>query len=151
MNESQMALARELTAHPQWRWLPGTAFRIDADPPPKWPRGRVVDGWCVAITEEGKPTNAGTPGEGWLTWSCDMTTVTLDLDDPATVGCLMALLWETTANRATVRDVVSPAGTNSPTWDCEALISGLGVYHAYGDSPGEVVARALLTAWRVEP
>jgi hypothetical protein len=77
MTEAQTALSRRVVACKGWRWMPGT-LRLRATPPSRRDHlkgeGRVPDG-----------------GDPWVyvAWP-----VIPDLTDPATLGCLLALVRE---------------------------------------------------------
>ena len=93
MTEHQIALARRAVAAPGWRWLPG--MRIAGT---KFARVVAVRDSDPCGAEEG-PTG----DDNAAVWLDDWTTATLlpDLADPATLGCLLALVrerWGTTAH-----------------------------------------------------
>jgi hypothetical protein len=97
MTEEQIALAKRAVACKGWRWMPG--MRTDS----KFAR-------VVAADEDGAPCAAE---EGATTDDChavwmDNVPVLPDLTDPATLGCVLALVrkaWESPkANLSWVTD-----------------------------------------------
>jgi len=74
----KMGLGRRLVACPGWRWLPGMRYRC-ASWDPRWPWMRVSE------HPEHAAALAAEPGE---------EAPFPDLDDPATLGCLLALVRE---------------------------------------------------------
>lgn len=105
-------LAKQLTAAPWWRWMPGMAWR--------WMHRDGVVRVGGRVTTDGAPSNA---------WP--------DLADPATVGCLLAMLWEADPGVMVRRDQYRGEGAAPFT-----------VAHHGGrtdaHSAGEAVALALL-------
>lgn len=90
-----LALAREVVTLPGWRWRPGMRAMRSDDPEWRWPvdHFRVVrcdaDGAYLAADDE--PDD-----EAWLThysWA-ELAAFLPDLADPATLGCLLALVRE---------------------------------------------------------
>lgn len=77
MTPDQIDLARRLVACPRWRWLPGMLWSIG--PQPGWVRAST--GRVLSAHEDGGPVRAPK--------SC-----LPDLTDPATAGCLLALVRE---------------------------------------------------------
>jgi hypothetical protein len=80
------ALGRRVRASKHWRWMPGmvasVVFDMDGD---RWPTAlRLVD--QDFVDEVGKPVSG-------LPWRVGLRAYP-DLSDPATLGCLMALVRE---------------------------------------------------------
>ena len=105
MTPDQIDLARRLVACPRWRWMPGMGVTRWSDYDVLWRTNRVS-----TLAERGTFWLS----EGWLP----------ALTDPATAGCLLAMLG---------RPTTLPA-----PWICD--------WHA-GVPLGEAVARALLVVW----
>jgi len=72
MTDEQKALSRRAVACMGWRWMPGQRWIVTRAAPLEDYAGRIVDGGRRA------PDGPGMP----------------DLTDPATVGCLLALVRE---------------------------------------------------------
>jgi len=121
MTPDQIDLARRLVASPKWKWVPGMGVRRWSDYYVLWRTNRVSN-----LAERGTFWLA----EGWLP----------DLNDPATLGCLLQLVreawsdpeahialgaagWVLMSGESRVADVVypSPAGTT----EAEALVAAL--------------------------
>lgn len=111
MTPDQIDLARRLVACRGWRWMPGMLWSIG--PQPGWVRAST--GRVLSAHEDGGPVGAPR--------SC-----LPDLTDPATAGCLLAMLG---------RPTTLPA-----PWVSD--------WHA-GVPMGEAVARALLVVWEAAP
>lgn len=77
MNDQMQDLARRAVACKHWRWMPGMLWIIPAQP------GWVGDnkGRVLAACEDGGPVS-------------EPALVIPDLTDPATLGCLLALVRE---------------------------------------------------------
>jgi hypothetical protein len=123
MTEAQTALSRRVVACKGWRWMPGT-LRLRATPPSRRDHlkgeGRVPDG-----------------GDPWVyvAWP-----VIPDLTDPATLGCLLALVREAWGQD----DLV--AFRFDGQW-CAEVTPQEGQHHAfYGASEAEALAAALEAA-----
>ena len=125
-NDTERDLEAQLAAHPMWRWAPGMAFLT-----------RSGTGTRFRLSEEG-PRQGASP----------VPSAVPDLADPATLGCLLAMLREASDDGATV---VRHWRHGSSMWcvygdDYERDLrdqSERGV----GDTEGEAIARALLAAW----
>jgi hypothetical protein len=72
MTDEMIALARRAVACKVWRWMPGMRWIVSRVAPLEDYAGRIVDGGRRA------PDGPGLP----------------DLSDPATLGCLLALVRE---------------------------------------------------------
>jgi len=77
-------LARRAVACPRWRWMPRMVDQL----------GRTVlavrDGMCLCAWWTG-PAGAEQPASGWVRFE---QMGAPDFDDPATVGCVLALVRE---------------------------------------------------------
>jgi hypothetical protein len=85
MTEEQTALARRAVACRGWRWMAGMLCI--------WPNGNE---WRVAQVSgiDGVNDCPNYPAGGWGDDYSDRTTGLPDLTDPATLGCLLALVRE---------------------------------------------------------
>ncbi len=124
MSPAALELARRLAAHPRWTWRRGAReLRLDE-------AGTQV-GEFIYIDDAG----AGLQAEGWRG-----VAGVPDLDNPATCGCLLAMLHDATVT-ACVSTERLPDG-----W-----LVGLGLGpedQAWeGSSLGEALALALLALW----
>ena len=79
-NEAKIKLARRAVACPGWRWLPGMRDAVDGD--------RVVS---VSTRGQALWVRWAKAGEANQRWPSSRKP---DLDDPATLGCLLALVRE---------------------------------------------------------
>jgi hypothetical protein len=100
-------LSRRAVACKGWRWMPGMlALFLDEDEdPPVWVRERVQ--W-VESPRSFWPVRSGRPVRA--------TVYLPDITDPATLGCLLALV------RDAHRDAFMAAGNDGPDWvvrDCD--------------------------------
>ena len=77
MTDAQTALARRVVACRGWRWMPGT-LRLRATPPSR----------RDYLLREGRVPDCGDP------WVYENWPVIPDVTDPATLGCLLALVRE---------------------------------------------------------
>ena len=109
-----MDLAREVVALPGWRWLPGMLNGKD--------RTRYVGDESWAWSDPYRHHAQGIAGDDWP-----------DLTDPATAGCLLALLGPVWA-------VVPPGGCQEQ-WSIALSEEGAVVR---GDTLGEASARAAI-------
>jgi len=81
IDEKKKDLARRAVACPGWRWMPGMLLVSAAK-----------DMRPMRLVEGGRAFLDLIPSEAWLP----------DLDDPATLGCLLALVREVSGARAHV-------------------------------------------------
>ena len=110
MTEEQTALSRRAVACRGWRWMPGMRWWTDDD------RGRLDD---FQPEYMGRPTDA-----------------LPDLTDPATLGCLLALVRE-----AWVQDDLV-AFRFGEQW-CTEVTPQEGLHYVYGASEAEALVAAL--------
>ena len=129
MTEQEQALARRAVACEGWRWLPGMAA-VDRH----GVRGRIL------IIEDLQYNVANRAGASWLTEK-QIGRCLPDLTDPATLGCLLALVraaWAT------------PAIWAEPTHDgaCEVWVYAGGecLLHGFYQTEAEALVAALEAA-----
>ena len=108
MTESETDLARRLVDHPRWRWMAGMLL---GKPGPKggkshfdrvsnerydWEAddGTSWDGGTVAFIYDNRFAATGNKGRLPIDYVQGWPDVVPDLTDPATCGCLLAMLWE---------------------------------------------------------
>ena len=105
---SDLDLARRAVACSRWRWMPRMVDQL----------GRTVlavrDGMCLCAWWTG-PAGAEQPASGWVRFE---QMGAPDFDDPATVGCVLALVREVWADPSVY---VAPctelhADGTSPVW-----------------------------------
>lgn len=159
MTPAQLDLARKLTAHPRWRWVPGmligkpgprggmSHFKRIARERYDWEKddGSSWDGGPVAWFYDDRPSAIGFLPINYVVGYPDLIT---DLTDPSTVGCLLAMLW-----------LEWSEATLTPLLQGVRTVTGWVVYRMDDDgrrssptthpqqTPGEAVAMALLRAW----
>ena len=131
-------LARRAVACKHWRWAPGMLSRCSTDTRRavyRWLAGldtRHYGTVCVVEDNYGRPWHHGV-----LAWEPTPDDLP-DLSDPATVGCLLALVREAWSD---------PAAHAAPDGD----------WHIYGDMPeteygiGDTEAAALVAALEAAP
>jgi len=133
MTEEQIALAKRAVACKGWRWMPGMLTTCDL---------RVVDGGDdYAIGHRSGPTK---DGGGW--YDGEAAGLLPDLTDPATMGCVLALVREAwSAPRALVR--LSANGKSFHVFDVDRVTMG-GNWAAFlcGDRGLQTEADALVAA-----
>jgi hypothetical protein len=153
VTESETDLARRLVDHPRWRWMAGMLL---GKPGPKggkshfdrvsnerydWEAddGTSWDGGTVAFIYDNRFAATGNKGRLPIDYVQGWPDVVPDLTDPATCGCLLAMLWDESPNANLARRAVAGhAGPDSP------------IPKEYR-SPGAALASALLAAWEAKP
>jgi hypothetical protein len=128
MTETELDLARKLAAHHEWEWLGGMLVEADGDER-TW---RLVGGGWVQEAGESQRPRPGT----WYP----------DLADPATQGCLIAMLTP-------YLDDIDQRGQlydgSCGTWvvGYQKHSASLATITTGCDTLGEALATALLDAW----
>lgn len=112
MTEAEFYLAHQLVAHPRWRWMGGMRAEHSCGPDRWWPYR--VCGDQTVMPRAWVPT----------------------LSDPATQGCLWAMLRESEPYDGIEQVHHAP---HPPKW----LVGP----HACSERPSEALASALLVAW----
>lgn len=118
MTEEQIALARRAVACKGWKWLPGMrtteGMRVIHDPR-LWPdRPCAIREGTWVDTAVPRPLGDHLP----------------DLTDPATLGCLLALVREAW-NDECVCAVPVDYGPGGVTWFCRLTVSGRDLARSY--------------------
>ena len=121
MTPEQIELAQRLAADPTFKWMPGMSYRLWSD---------ILQNWRDAQ----RLTGTLTPD--------DPHTIPV-LADPATVGCLLALVREAWRSPYAKVTCIAPAFRDTPeVWSCDV---GPGpTFHA--PTEGEALALAILGA-----
>jgi hypothetical protein len=133
MTPAETDLARRLVDHPRWRWMAGIMTDDGA---------RVL--LCDDNVRERAFPSVDTPSSMALqnrrVDACGTVGDRIpDITDPATCGCLLAMLWDESPNANLARRAVAGhAGPDSP------------IPKEYR-SPGAALASALLAAWEAKP
>lgn len=122
MTETEQDLARQLAAHPAWRWMNGIRLLYVGPPRLGFDARRVDNG------------DRKEPREEWIP----------DLADPATHGCLIAALdpW--------LLDVSRRRYMSDERWTVTIFLSGR-TGHLSAPTFGEALARAWLAVKGKEP
>lgn len=139
MNEAQQNLARRLVEHPAWRWMPGMRLM-------EFEAGRA---WRLCAKDE-RADSFHLTQESWRRLRqpapC-ISTMSPDLTDPATVGCLLVLAREAWGDPGAYA-----VGSDVHGWTvCVLVVAGdaTGVWpfdeHRHA-TEGEALAHAILAA-----
>ncbi len=137
MTKEQTALARRLAAHPKWRWMPGMLATHDEDATRR----------VLSLDEDDDIWVSNGCYCEWLDSNNEIDLWYPDLDDPATQGCLLAMLddavgdWSWTYERdddSTCLDI----SENAPGHEMRKLSDGWTPHPGYWS-----IAEALLGMW----
>ena len=115
MNDDIKGISQQLASHPRWRWEAGMR---DADTGLR----------CMEAGSEEAATFAAPSSQSRWAEAATSTNAHPDLDDPATQGCLMAMLLR-------VMPFVRYESLFHITWD-------------HGETLGEALARRILRHWK---
>ena len=130
MDSATTELARRLAAHPKWRWRGGMApLHVDGL---AYRNGTWIPDSIAAGQLDGNPYHFP------------------DLEDPATWGCLLAMLWEVLRDERHVDLDLSgdDRGARVMTMRCDYLDEqGEDRHYHDAPTPGAAIAAALLEAW----
>lgn len=121
MTPEQEAAASHVVTHPQWRWLPGMRGVVP---------GRGGFARCI------EPIAGTAP---WQVYDCDGWTpadLIPDLNDPATLGGILALVRERWRDHRAYVDAA-----NGEPW--EVCSQGAEMYFSVGATEGEALIAAL--------
>jgi hypothetical protein len=161
MTEQQIELGRRAVACKGWRWMPGMEFHLDGAGAMSsgWRiqsvQMRVVDGWAHAV----RTVIAG-PCEfimaphgnihvrftdGALSRKPSGTTMLPCLDDPATLGCLLALVREAWGDECAC---VLPVdyGPGGVMWVCQLTAGGRSLTNRHWATEAEALVNSLEAA-----
>jgi len=115
MNEEMIGLSHRVVACKNWRWLPGM-------------RCLPTEGMVTVplrLTDD-------------LNWPHDLGLRLPDISDPATLGCLLALVREAwvdpTASTAATREVDGTRGWIMDCWDPKSPLNGIGPFKSEAEA-----------------
>lgn len=124
MNDETMTLARALAAHPRWQWMDGM----------------LSSGGRVVVDTSGAP--GAHSRTAWLPLAVRVSTGHYpDLDDPATQGCLMAMLGDSLISLE--RRASGPSDWYAFFWGADNRLTRT----PEEGTRGETIARAVLRLW----
>lgn len=140
-------LARRLVTHPRWKWMPGMLLAF-------WYPEKGAVGVCRYLVVDVDNDGLGCiKDDGSKSWGLCMDgrdpidsddNPTPILSDPATQGCLRAMLC-TAAGGISV-ETISPGAGVSEGW-CIRIVEDGEPLVLYTDTLGEALALALLACW----
>lgn len=146
MTPELQALARRAVACEGWRWMPGIAV-VD----PHGVRGYVVD---IAPLPEAGAWAANRVGVSWLSAE-ELGRCLPDLSDPATLGCLLALVRESAEPHRAPGDwpMVCAYQSQSKKWGVGAWLNenGRATFAALVLPTYDIEAEALIAALGAAP
>lgn len=130
MNKKEIQLAQKLIAHPKWKhWMDGMGYvTYDA----------AEDDWCCLVRLDGYTPETMYVPEGAIP----------DLEDPATLGCLLFRLENATGNSISVD--LGARGFYSVRVYTNKHESHPEDFETQGMTYGEALAEALLKAWDMD-
>ena len=138
MTEAAITLAREAVACKHWEWMPRMVDQL----------GRTVlavrDGMCLCAWWTG-PAGAEQPASGWVRIK---QMGAPDFNDPATVGCLLALVREAWPAACPAHAARGDSGIWR-VWIGERVGAHALHHHTIGTGPTE--AAALVAALKAAP
>jgi hypothetical protein len=106
MTENEVELARKFTALPNWRWMPGMLVREE----------HYAGTTVRLVWHDIHGWNGGTLSGAWMRIAEMRPTHVPVLDDPATLGCILALVREAWNDQGIAAVVASYTNTGAYLW-----------------------------------